>query len=258
VKCRGRGGPGPSAPDGLRSRDLRLDRAVRTPDSSTGARYAVRAPVRAGAVLPGAVLRSCRAPNGIRTRASALKGRRPRPLDDGGPDPPRGDSRKSIATRRFPGAEPRLPFGAPMNRSPGRTPEPAASSSTCRPCGAVSLPDGTVRTRTTRSRRSSQATSIANRIPIVCTDRHRKRKRASSGGNPSEPSRPRARSRWDSGTRTRRARPRSVCHRSIITECGVGRPRGREGTTSCRPPPRDGRPGRRSNRRSRSRRRWPA
>src|SRR5690606_18302652 len=26
----------------------------------------------------------CRAPNGIRTRATALKGRRPRPLDDGG------------------------------------------------------------------------------------------------------------------------------------------------------------------------------
>src|SRR5918996_6007263 len=31
--------------------------------------------------LPGVVLR---APNGIRTRAAALKGRSPRPLDDGG------------------------------------------------------------------------------------------------------------------------------------------------------------------------------
>ncbi len=26
-------------------------------------------------------------PNGIRTRATAVKGRRPRPLDDGGPEP---------------------------------------------------------------------------------------------------------------------------------------------------------------------------
>jgi hypothetical protein len=54
------------AGDGLRSRDLRLDRAVRTPDSSTPANIRFRAP------------------NGIRTRASALKGRRPGPLDDGG------------------------------------------------------------------------------------------------------------------------------------------------------------------------------
>ena len=29
-----------------------------------------------------------RAPNGIRTRVAALKGRNPRPLDDGGPPPP--------------------------------------------------------------------------------------------------------------------------------------------------------------------------
>src|SRR5438270_13950523 len=36
----------------------------------------------------------CRAPNGIRTRATALKGRRPGPLDDGGPV---GD-RASLAT----------------------------------------------------------------------------------------------------------------------------------------------------------------
>ena len=54
------------APDGLRSRDLRLDRAMRTPGSSTGACSVVRAP------------------NGIRTRAAAVKGRCPRPLDDGG------------------------------------------------------------------------------------------------------------------------------------------------------------------------------
>src|SRR5688572_11267309 len=51
----------------------------------------------------------CRAPNGIRTRASALKGRRPRPLDDGGPAPrhlPIGDSPESIARAfRPPGRE---------------------------------------------------------------------------------------------------------------------------------------------------------
>ena len=52
-----------SAGDGLRSRDFRLDRAVRT------ARLLHT--------------RVC-APNGIRTRVSALKGRHPRPLDDGG------------------------------------------------------------------------------------------------------------------------------------------------------------------------------
>ena len=57
----------PSAPDGLRSRDLLLDREVRT----TGLLY-------------GRICGWCRAPNGIRTRASALKGRCPRPLDDGG------------------------------------------------------------------------------------------------------------------------------------------------------------------------------
>ena len=57
----------PSAPDGLRSRDLLLDREVRT----TGLLY-------------GRICSWCRAPNGIRTRASALKGRCPRPLDDGG------------------------------------------------------------------------------------------------------------------------------------------------------------------------------
>src|SRR5699024_11828047 len=32
-----------------------------------------------------AVLEPLRTPNGIRTRVTALKGRRPRPLDDGGP-----------------------------------------------------------------------------------------------------------------------------------------------------------------------------
>src|SRR5262245_44995759 len=60
-----------SAPDGLRSRDLRLDRAVRT----AGLLY--------GRVFD---IRLC-APNGIRTRVAALKGRNPRPLDDGGPGP---------------------------------------------------------------------------------------------------------------------------------------------------------------------------
>ena len=63
------------APDGLRSRDLRLDRAVRT------------ARLLYGRKVFGC--RWCRAPNGIRTRASALKGRRPRPLDDGGVTPER-------------------------------------------------------------------------------------------------------------------------------------------------------------------------
>ena len=50
------GGHSASAPDGLRSRDLRLDRAMRTPDSSTGA-YSVRRPGPGccrGASVPGA------------------------------------------------------------------------------------------------------------------------------------------------------------------------------------------------------------
>src|SRR5262245_24009755 len=60
-----------SAPDGLRSRDLRLDRAVRTAGLLYGRVFGIRL---------------C-APNGIRTRVAALKGRNPRPLDDGGPGP---------------------------------------------------------------------------------------------------------------------------------------------------------------------------
>src|SRR5262245_16488585 len=60
-----------SAPDGLRSRDLRLDRAVRTAGLLYGRVFGIRL---------------C-TPNGIRTRVSALKGRDPRPLDDGGPGP---------------------------------------------------------------------------------------------------------------------------------------------------------------------------
>jgi hypothetical protein len=54
TNCRLRAGSAPwriCAPDGLRSRDLRLDRAMRTPDSSTGA-YAVVA----GAEAPGTAL----------------------------------------------------------------------------------------------------------------------------------------------------------------------------------------------------------
>ena len=62
-------GPLSSAPDGLRSRDLRLDRAVRTARLLYGRVFGIQL---------------C-APNGIRTRVAALKGRNPRPLDDGGP-----------------------------------------------------------------------------------------------------------------------------------------------------------------------------
>jgi hypothetical protein len=56
---------------------------MRTPDSSTAAYSVVGAP------------------NGIRTRVAALKGRNPRPLDDGGPGvrapPTRGQPRKYSA-----------------------------------------------------------------------------------------------------------------------------------------------------------------
>src|SRR5205823_3713776 len=59
--CRPRRGP-----DGIRTRDLHLDRVAST-----------------AKLLHGTKL-SFRTPNGIRTRVSALKGRDPRPLDDGG------------------------------------------------------------------------------------------------------------------------------------------------------------------------------
>ena len=68
------------APDGLRSRDLRLDRAVRTAGLLYGRTWCSCCHGSTRTAGP----RLNRAPNGIRTRASALKGRRPRPLDDGG------------------------------------------------------------------------------------------------------------------------------------------------------------------------------
>src|SRR5262245_12011877 len=76
-------------PDGIRTRDLHLDRVASTARLLHG-------------TLCGS---SYRTPNGIRTRVSALKGRDPRPLDDGGPTAPgpggraREYSRDALPTR---------------------------------------------------------------------------------------------------------------------------------------------------------------
>ena len=54
---------------------------------------------RANQLRHWALLVSCRAPNGVRTRATALKGRRPRPLDDGSPIGWRTDRPRSNGCR---------------------------------------------------------------------------------------------------------------------------------------------------------------
>src|SRR6218665_1340487 len=61
-------------PDGTRTRDLRRDRAARSPTALQGLD---------GAETPTMKLYVLGDPNGIRTRAAAVKGRCPRPLNDG-------------------------------------------------------------------------------------------------------------------------------------------------------------------------------
>ena len=136
--------PAARAPDGLRSRDLRLDRAVRTAGLLYGRVCAIRL---------------C-APNGIRTRVAALKGRNPRPLDDGGPVRAAPRPRPGGSAGKYSG-RPLGPSAAPTirSRSPGRRSTPSAHSRTwrMRGRGSRSRPGRTGRTDRTTSSRSSRS-----------------------------------------------------------------------------------------------------
>ena len=190
------------APDGLRSRDFRLDRAVRTARLLYGRVCAIRL---------------C-APNGIRTRVAALKGRNRRPLDDGGPVHAAPRPRPGGSAGKYSGRSDgplngfrRSGAGRPVvDRSHLRTRARAG-------CRAGEGEDGAVeaveRARTERSS-SSRTAAIGNRIPNVWIDLVSSRNSASLAMRLERPSSPRIRSRRVSGTSARRIRPREPISRT--------------------------------------------
>ncbi len=157
----------------------------------------------------------CRAPNGVRTRVSALKGRRPRPLDDGGVSPERTGLRgQPTEYSQVAGAQPRAPKSGGGRPGGGPCPRGTRARVARRGRGTSRRRGDMVRTATTRKSRSSRAAAIGKAMPKVWTLRHRRKSIAWPGGSHPRLRRPRMRSRRVVGVSTTQRRRRGSINSS--------------------------------------------
>lgn len=164
----------------------------------------------------------CSTPNGIRTRVSAVKGRHPRPLDDGGGFA-RGAARRSIATAGS-GRGGSQPGPATRSCNPKRGASWGRHSRMWRVAlrGSTSRPGGATMCPRTRSSAFRNTTAIGKRIRKVCTLRQRGMSRAWPGSSSSRPSSPRLRARLDFATSRSVSSPTATMYRRGVTSLEIG------------------------------------